>query len=205
MRITLAASFLVLFAGCLERQVWLSDDRIFQQLCGKWKLVSVSTDAGPTEFGFRFLVISRIRFDYQDEKGTIWGGTYELDPGKSPCEIDVVTTAYTEKDGKVIETHPQKMLGIYKLEGDKLTLCLDFLPTIVSLLLRESCAAPGSSERGPNPCLPDELECVRPTSFRRHLNPFGKNFGRFYTFVYQREPSSEPRPVLSVSTSRPPQ
>jgi len=179
----MAASFLVLFAGCVERQVWCSDDPAFRELCGKWTLVSVRTDAGPTESVSPYLVISRSRFDYEDEHGKTWGGTYDLDPSKSPPEIDVITTTHPEKTKQVIEGHHQKMLGIYKLEGDKLTLCLDLW--------------------GSDPLFTDENN-VRPASFRKNLNPLSKNYGRFYTFVYQREPSSVPRPTLSVSPSPPP-
>ena len=41
--------------------------------------------------------------------------TYKLDPSKNPNEIDM---SGTKRDGK-----PETMYGIYKFEGDKLTIC----------------------------------------------------------------------------------
>ena len=42
--------------------------------------------------------------------------TYKLDPSKTPKEIDLAGKKFDGKD--------EKMYGIYKLEGDKLTICM---------------------------------------------------------------------------------
>jgi uncharacterized protein (TIGR03067 family) len=178
MRTLMAVSVLFSIAGCVqlptpEAPFTVGDE---EQLQGTWKRVSIRDDTGSfSDVGNGWLIIAEHGFNFRDANETIWPGEYKTDTNKSPCEIDVVTT--------VFEKRPHKMLGIYRIEGDTLTLRFDLW--------------------GQDPLLGgDDL---RPKDFAGNWNLFSKSYGRFYTFVYQRETSSVPRPTLSVSTSRPPQ
>jgi uncharacterized protein (TIGR03067 family) len=83
---------------------------------GKWATASVTVDGKEEdEIKDRFLVIKgeKATFLYQDnERGT---GSMTLDPGKSPARLD-----FTYEDGPA---KGKTLKGIYKFEGDTLTLC----------------------------------------------------------------------------------
>jgi uncharacterized protein (TIGR03067 family) len=89
------------------------------KLDGKWEAVSQTVDgkdADADELKNRYVVFKgdKLTFLYKDkERGT---ASIKLDPGKSPRQIDV-----TYEDGAA---KGAVLKGIYKLEGDTLTLCL---------------------------------------------------------------------------------
>jgi len=85
---------------------------------GKWEAVSQTVDgksADEDELKNRYVVIKggKMTFLYKDkERGT---ASVKLDSGKTPKQIDVKYEDGAAK-GAVLK-------GIYKLEGDKLTIC----------------------------------------------------------------------------------
>src|SRR4051794_3629662 len=85
---------------------------------GTWKFVSLKSDGeeAPKE------VIAKWRWVIRGNEIT-WGGpgqdektSFKVDPSKSPKAIDI-----TALDGK---TKGKSMQGIYRLEGERLTVCL---------------------------------------------------------------------------------
>jgi uncharacterized protein (TIGR03067 family) len=183
MRLRIVATILFLATGCLQRPMVISEGPERHELYGKWQLMSVMADSGPMDPDSRYLTMTPSGFNAEGANGSTRNGTYKLDDAKSPRQIDLVSTTHTETRGIFTDTYFERRLGIYKVDGDTLTLCLD--------MGRHDPFLGGDS--------------ARPTSFARNLDSSSKNFGRFHVFVYQREFSSAPRPTLSVSTSRPPQ
>jgi uncharacterized protein (TIGR03067 family) len=84
-------------------------------LQGTWQAVRLEADGevGPQE------VTKKVRWIFTSDQytgvspETQFKGKFTLDPGKNPKEIDLAPAG-----GK------GKMLGIYSVEGDKLTLCI---------------------------------------------------------------------------------
>jgi uncharacterized protein (TIGR03067 family) len=97
-----------------------------KKLEGTWKEVSreYQGEAQPK----RFIDKSKLIFK-ADGKLTMIDGfkverTFKLDPSQSPPSIDIIET-FTKpaKPGEKPETVEFKTAGIYKLDGDKLTIC----------------------------------------------------------------------------------
>jgi uncharacterized protein (TIGR03067 family) len=95
------------------------DKKELAKLEGKWESVSVTVDGKsqePEELKDRFAVIKgdKVTFLYKDkERGT---ATQKIDSSKSPAQID-----FTYEDGPA---KGSTLKGIYKIEGDTLTMCL---------------------------------------------------------------------------------
>jgi uncharacterized protein (TIGR03067 family) len=90
-----------------------------EKLQGKWEPVSVTADGKaqePEELKDRFQVIKgeKATFLFKDkERGVV---SMKIDPTKSPAHMDT-----TYEDGPAKGT---TLKGIYKIEGDTMTLCL---------------------------------------------------------------------------------
>jgi uncharacterized protein (TIGR03067 family) len=88
-----------------------------EKLQGTWKIASYETGGQvlPAEAVVGTFVIKGDKYtfktDDQEEEGTL-----KLDPEKKPATIDLIITSGNDK-GKT-------QVGIYKLEGDKWTICL---------------------------------------------------------------------------------
>lgn len=67
--------------------------------------------------GVRFTFTEDGKFTVQNESETPETGTYKVDPKKDPAEIDLVQPLGT-KNGPT--------LGVYRIEGDTLTMCFAF-------------------------------------------------------------------------------
>lgn len=79
---------------------------------GRWEIVEVQP-AGATKDAATLVFRSDCTYSALDEKGrTLWSGTFDLDPTKSPRTWDHRTYDSMEEGGDV--------LGIYELEGDTL-------------------------------------------------------------------------------------
>jgi uncharacterized protein (TIGR03067 family) len=93
-----------------------ADKKELEKFQGKWAIASVTVDGeAEDEIKDRFLAIKGDKATFLDkgkERGT---GSLKLDPGKSPAHLD-----FTYEDGPAKGT---TLKGIYKFEGDTLTLC----------------------------------------------------------------------------------
>ena len=93
-----------------------ADKKELENFQGKWATASVTVDGeAEDEIKDRFLAIKGDKATFLDkdkERGT---GSMKLDPGKSPAHLD-----FTYEDGPAKGT---TLKGIYKFEGDTLTLC----------------------------------------------------------------------------------
>lgn len=95
------------------------DKKVADNLDGKWELVfetldGVATDPG--EVKGRFVVSKGEKLTAYFKDKVLGTATQKLDPGKSPKHVDV-----TYEDGPIKGT---TLKGIYKLEGDTLTICM---------------------------------------------------------------------------------
>ena len=93
-----------------------SDPR--QQLAGIWTCVSATIDGSPLAAEtakLLTLTLTNERFKTQRGDQVLFDSTYTLNATKDPKQIDMIGT---EGDLK-----GKPALGIYKLDGDKLTLC----------------------------------------------------------------------------------
>ena len=92
------------------------DAQAFQ---GNWSLVAIKTGGKPAPEAL--IENFRCKFEEKTYNNTIAGqvveeGSYTIDPAKSPKAVDF--------DIKKGHDQGKKQLGIYKIEGDKLTLVL---------------------------------------------------------------------------------
>ena len=88
-----------------------------EKLAGTWKVLSAERDGQPDSVS-KSAVVSiaadgKLRVRFQD--GVESGGTYQIDPNKTPKAID-----YTLDSGP---NKGKQLTGIYALEGDRLKLC----------------------------------------------------------------------------------
>lgn len=93
-----------------------ADDR--EKLAGTWTCASATIDGSPLgaeTAKLLTLTLSADRFKTQRGDQVLFDSTYSIDATKDPKQIDMIGTE-GELKGK-------PALGIYKLEGDKLTLC----------------------------------------------------------------------------------
>ena len=100
-----------------------------KHLWGRWTQVSSiygSKNFVPVSRGTVRLNISANRIDCKDAGWRVHPGTYKVDPDKTPKTIDIFFAKCKSTPGsKFGDARQETMLGIYKVEGDKLTLCLD--------------------------------------------------------------------------------
>ncbi len=113
----LTAAFVVLCAaGILAADDTKKDDR--EAIKGKWKAVSISMSGEPQ--ADELVKNFKLNFESKDYTNTVGDmveeGSYSIDSTKSPKTID-----FDIKKGPV---EGKKQLGVYKLDGDKLTLVM---------------------------------------------------------------------------------
>jgi len=117
MKRTIAAVAVLLVAGWSLADEALSKKYValFQ---GEWNVVSVEKD-GKADAKYKGAVRTHTGDTYSMKltEGEPIAGTYKLDPSKTPLQIDS-TPASGQFKGKVLP-------GIYKLDGDTLTICFD--------------------------------------------------------------------------------
>ena len=88
------------------------------KLAGTWACTSATIDGAPLSAEMRKLLkltLTADRFKTQRGDQVLFDSTYTVDAKKDPKQIDMIGTE-GELKGKAAQ-------GIYKLEGDKLTLC----------------------------------------------------------------------------------
>ena len=100
-----------------------------KKLQGEWRVVEAEANGKKAakddyEIANMRIVIdgAGITFAPRDGNGKERKKTFKLDPSKSPKEIDTTSLDGKEKD--------QTAAGIYKLDKDKLTICISKDPTI---------------------------------------------------------------------------
>lgn len=103
---------------------------------GAWTVVSAERDGKPTaDVAGHRLAFSGDTFTIQREGRTLNRGTYSVDPGRKPAQIDFRHTE-GELKGKTWK-------GIYRLEGDALKIC-DNAPDMTRPRPAQFSAAAGS-------------------------------------------------------------
>jgi uncharacterized protein (TIGR03067 family) len=109
----LAAGLLLVPAAPAQDEAKNKD---LKALEGTWTVTSVERDGKEDKaLSGATRVHSGTRYTLTPKNGTAVPGMFKIDPGQSPRTIDMTPTAGRYK-GKTL-------LGIYKLEGDTLTIC----------------------------------------------------------------------------------
>jgi RNA polymerase sigma-70 factor (ECF subfamily) len=121
-RFTLVA--LLAFAGTTARAADPAADEV-KKLQGEWRVVEVEArgkKAGrddPDAKGMRFVIKdNELTVRAADGGGAERRKTFKLDPARTPKEIDITSLDGQEKDTTAA--------CIYKLEGDRLTICMPY-------------------------------------------------------------------------------
>ncbi len=128
--------------GCLMSLIAQGNDKDLKTLQGVWKVVKLeSLKATPPED-----IIQKFRVSFKGSEMTIDTGEgrkdvmkITLDSSKSPAWIDVLaqgrrsgaSTSDKEDQDKTPPEKKYKVLGIYKIEDHKLTICLSGPPSEV--------------------------------------------------------------------------
>ena len=137
-RFTLIA--LVVFAGATARAADPAADEV-KKLQGEWQVVEVEAKGKKAAKddaevkNMRFVIKdNELTFRAADGAGRERKKTFKLDPAKSPKEIDITSLDGQEKD--------QTAACIYKLEKDRLTICMPYF-------VKDPSRGPRSSRPGP--------------------------------------------------------
>ena len=104
-----ATSALVSVPACSGRGQDEQSKKDHAALQGEWEIVSAESNGEPPPPG----LLDKAKFAFSGDKLTLMGkeGTFELDSGKSPRQIDFIR-------GQT------RQIGIYELDGDSLKLCI---------------------------------------------------------------------------------
>ncbi|KPL08831.1 hypothetical protein AMJ85_07730 [candidate division BRC1 bacterium SM23_51] len=85
------------------------------QLQGQWVF-----NPEANEFGIQTIAIEGDKLDTRTSMGDYFKGTIKVNETVSPAQVDILVT-----DSSMADAVDQTALGIVKIEGGKVTLCLD--------------------------------------------------------------------------------
>ena len=86
-----------------------------EQLQGRWVL-----DPEANEFGIQTIVIEGDNLDARTSMGDYFKGTLKVNETVLPAQVDITVT-----DSSMADAVDQTAPGIVKVEGKKMTLCID--------------------------------------------------------------------------------